>query len=688
MISNARRIFTKTLQSGRNLHAVPKKWKVQSNIPAAAVAQQANEGSREKTSLGFALLSLLALGCSLGTSFAEKATDESSSIEKEKFSTIVVGGGTAGCTVAYLTAKWMQDNHIPGSVLLVDKGVHFFDAKEGPDPLMISWFENWGVYGDAHPALRDDGTAYPVTASDHRGIGGCGTHDTRITFQPTPSTLRRLAGMMGWSEQRLQSYYQAALNLMPITPAVPKDQPEDFYNALMTAVPADQTRAEGDYHNTNVTENALAMAALAAYPNEIRWTSAYFLHDSVRPSNLRVVTDATVEKLLLEENGDGVSTRGVQLLIGQGSDARTVKVELDKDGEVALTGGAFGATSVLQRSGVGPKGVLDAAGVDKVFVDNPEVGHGVDHIEIAVLYEWLDHWNVPGTNAPPRGGIMGWPLIAFLNFPANHRELFPSTEEPHSAFMMGHFGAGYAEPYTDFPTVVCTPNCIRPDMSAGFRAQILSTRPADSLRVVHADQSADWAAIAKGVLSTVNMMEHLREKGLVGNRLQPDFDLKPELLVEWIKENHFTAFHWACTCQAGVRGRVADQRFRVRNAPLTADVSAAALASADDKPDGRYKGVIQNLLVGSAAALPELPDANPHLTITAFSVALAEELVKTQAERRRCAYQSPSELRRAVTEVYRAGGGVTVREPGQEYPNLSRVAAEHYKAWQEAHKEK
>ena len=69
-------------------------------------------------------------------------------------------------------------------------------------------------------------------------------------------------------------------------------------------------------------------------------------------------------------------------------------------------------------------------------------------------------------------------------------------------------------------------------------------------------------------------------------------------------------------------------------------------------------------------------------------MALAEELVKTQAERRRCAYQSPSELRRAVTVVYRAGGGVTVREPGQEYPNLSRVAAEHYKAWQEAHKEK
>eukprot|EP00388_Colpodella_angusta_P026687 GDKK01006642.1.p1 GENE.GDKK01006642.1~~GDKK01006642.1.p1 ORF type:complete len:105 (+),score=12.84 GDKK01006642.1:64-378(+) len=37
-------------------------------------------------------------------------------LEEEKFSTIIVGGGTAGCTVAYLTAKWMQENHIPSNV--------------------------------------------------------------------------------------------------------------------------------------------------------------------------------------------------------------------------------------------------------------------------------------------------------------------------------------------------------------------------------------------------------------------------------------------------------------------------------------------------------------------------------------------------------------------------------------------
>lgn len=40
--------------------------------------------------------------------------------------------------------------------------------------------------------------------------------------------------------------------------------------------------------------------------------------------------------------------------------------------------------------------------------------------------------------------------------------------------------------------------------------------------------------------------------------------------------------------------------------------------------------VISNLFVGSAASLPEITEPNPHLTITAFSVALAEQLLKSQ----------------------------------------------------------
>lgn len=55
----------------------------------------------------------------------EKATHQYPVLEVEghnAFETVIVGGGTAGCTLAYLLAKWMEEMDIPGTVLLVERG--------------------------------------------------------------------------------------------------------------------------------------------------------------------------------------------------------------------------------------------------------------------------------------------------------------------------------------------------------------------------------------------------------------------------------------------------------------------------------------------------------------------------------------------------------------------------------------
>lgn len=127
-----------------------------------------SQGDHEHSYLtysAFATLALLACSSPSGAQPRERDanTQMNFNATHERYSSIVVGGGTAGCTVAYLTAKWMLDNNIPGKVLLVDRGVHFFDVEAGPDPVLGTWFENWGIYGEAHPAVREDGTAYPVT---------------------------------------------------------------------------------------------------------------------------------------------------------------------------------------------------------------------------------------------------------------------------------------------------------------------------------------------------------------------------------------------------------------------------------------------------------------------------------------------------------------------------------------------
>ena len=97
---------------------------------------------------------------------------------KYKFNTIIIGGGTAGCTTAYILSKWMEDNNIAGKVLLIDRGVHF-ESDKGPNTKMNSWYENWCEFGESHESIRSfDNSEYPVSPSDHKGLGGCGTHDT------------------------------------------------------------------------------------------------------------------------------------------------------------------------------------------------------------------------------------------------------------------------------------------------------------------------------------------------------------------------------------------------------------------------------------------------------------------------------------------------------------------------------
>jgi hypothetical protein len=140
-----------------------------------------------------------------------------------------------------------------------------------------------------------------------------------------PSTLQRLATTMGWTEQQIRGYYQAALNLMPIVPSIAADKPEPFYDALLQALPAEQ-RVDGDCYDTVIRENAVALTGLAAYRNDLRWTSALLLHDSVRPSNLDVLTNAAVERIVLEDghnskSGEGcVAARGVLVRV-QGDNA-------------------------------------------------------------------------------------------------------------------------------------------------------------------------------------------------------------------------------------------------------------------------------------------------------------------------------------------------------------------------------
>ena len=435
---------------------------------------------------------------------------------------------------------------------------------------------------------------------------------------------------------------------------------------------------ELDEYKSEIIPNSIAQSSLAMYSDHepaIRWSPAFLMHRDIKPKSLDVITCATVDKILFEESSAGnslVLARGVRVIVNN----HPVDLLIDRLGsglglgEVALTGGSIGNTAILHRSGLGPSKLLESLGIP-IIVANDEIGHGVDHEEIAVMYEWNEKFNTISGKLP-KGGVMGWPLVMFSKFIPENDNLFGAEysnhRKSHSQFFEAHLGAGYAEPYTSFPSFVVTPSCIRPSMGpeGGFRVQIKNKDPFSSCIVLQGDHSHDIETMAQGVLSVTKLMRPLIDANIIGRQLQPPFEIKAENkhdLLEWIKSNHFTVYHWACTCQSGINGRVADEQFRVRR---------------------NKNEVIHNLRVGSAASLPELSEANPHLTVAAFAVALADAMALSLSQRLSSIYKEPVEVSAARSSlIERRDRGISgrpiIRRAGQESPDIKELAGRHFK---------
>ena len=137
------------------------------------------------------------------------------------------------------------------------------------------------------------------------------------------------------------------------------------------------------YGGTNVG-GMFAMSAI----NPTNWTRSYSKSAYVDPlpprNNLHIISDATVEKIVFADNvvAGELLASGVDFSVGRGATLQNVVVNK----EVILSGGAMGSPHILMVSGVGPKDVLDAAGVS-VKSELPGVGqHLMDHL---VSYPFL-----------------------------------------------------------------------------------------------------------------------------------------------------------------------------------------------------------------------------------------------------------------------------------------------------------
>lgn len=116
--------------------------------------------------------------------------------------------------------------------------------------------------------------------------------------------------------------------------------------------------------------------------NPFNWTRSYskpaYIDNLPPRSNLHILTNATVLRVNFNDlivNGKWFAS-SVSFAADSTDTVRTVAVVRD----VILAGGPLGSPKILMHSGVGPRDVLEAAGVDVVY-ELPGVGQNLqDHV--------------------------------------------------------------------------------------------------------------------------------------------------------------------------------------------------------------------------------------------------------------------------------------------------------------------
>lgn len=116
--------------------------------------------------------------------------------------------------------------------------------------------------------------------------------------------------------------------------------------------------------------------------NPSNWTRSYSRSAYIDPlpnrPNLSILANATVTRLIFSNSSSqgNLTASAVEFASTRNGPKKTVNVRK----EVILAGGAIGSPHILLHSGVGPKDVLNAAGVP-VSLELPGVGqHLQDHI--------------------------------------------------------------------------------------------------------------------------------------------------------------------------------------------------------------------------------------------------------------------------------------------------------------------
>ncbi|MGH4000097.1 MAG: GMC family oxidoreductase [Pseudonocardiaceae bacterium] len=489
------------------------------------------------------------------------------------FDYLVVGGGTSG---SLLAARLSEDPDV--TVGLLEWGPD--DEHEPRARVLRRWAEMLeGEYDLDYRSVEQVRGNSAIRQARLRILGGCSDGNTMISWRTLAADLDEWVerGAAGWSLEAVQSYYDRLRTpIHPVADADRNPMVADMVAAAATALDIPLQEAWNDGRLDKRAEGAGFFEVGYTPEGNVRSsTSIHYLHPArAARENLRVVLGTRVERV---DVVDGVAT-GVRARV----DGELV--DLTARREVILCCGAIDTPRLLQLSGIGPRAVLEEAGVP-VVLDLPGVGENLmDHAEGLVVWELKE--------SPPATCASGWDAGALVSVfePDNRPDVLMHFPVEPWAVHAEAYGARLPE-----RIVSIAPNVARP--ASRGRVWITSADPeaAPSIdyRYFTDPDGRDEAVLVEGVRLARRIAEAEPFASRLVREVFPGPDVQTdEQISEVARATHQTVYHVSGTCAIG------------------SDEDPLAVLD----PSLRVRGV-DGLRVVDASVFPQLVATNPVVTI-------------------------------------------------------------------------
>ncbi|PVX85905.1 GMC family oxidoreductase [Paraburkholderia unamae] len=302
------------------------------------------------------------------------------------FDVVIVGGGSAGCVLANrLSAE-------PGlRVLLIEAGRDFAPGDE-PATMRDSYPRSYGqpewFWSPLNAEVRPKETPRPFEQARVMGGGSSVMGMAALRGLPSDYNAWAAAGAVGWSWDDVLPWFRALENDLDFKDAMHGDKGPVTIRRhapwtwpLFSSAMADVLRARGYESVADLNgsfEDGVGAVPMSNLPYRRISAAVAYLDAAVRARpNLHILAATLVERV--ELTGKRVS--GVTVSTPQGK--RFIAAR-----HVVAAAGAIHSPALLQRSGIGEPGILQALGIPVIHA-LPGVGKNLQNHPLVSLAAWL-----------------------------------------------------------------------------------------------------------------------------------------------------------------------------------------------------------------------------------------------------------------------------------------------------------